>query len=56
MYPLDTPHGGGMLRPAQWLGVFYTWSDDNLSAGLRAIIPVCPMSYPQLLGITQNAK
>ncbi len=34
MYPLDTPHGGGMLRPAPWLGVFYTWSVGNLLMGV----------------------
>ncbi len=56
MYPLDAPHGGGMLRPAPWLGVFYPgWMANNF-AGNRVIIQVCPMSYPQLLGITQKAK
>jgi len=56
MYPLDAPHGSGMLRPASWLGVFYPGSAVNRFEGNRAIIQVCPMSYPQLLGITQKAK
>lgn len=45
-----------MLRPAFWLGVFYSGSIADYFEGDWAIIQVCPMSYPQLLGITQKAK
>jgi hypothetical protein len=56
MHPQDVPHGGGMLRPVVRLGVFYPSSVGNRFVGFPSIIHVCPMSYPQLLGITQNAK